>query len=87
MSLYLAECPHCPNKAKDKPKVKELFGWRTVAKWKKGLKEFPASPTYDERRGCMIVIPKPIVEVLKTPEKFVFKLTGNKVSVSAGVKK
>jgi hypothetical protein len=31
MEQYLAICPHCPNKAKDRPKVKELFGWRTMA--------------------------------------------------------
>jgi hypothetical protein len=31
MNQYLAECPKCPNKAKDKTKVKELFGWRTMA--------------------------------------------------------
>ena len=34
MSLYLAECPKCPNKAKDRRKVKELFGWRTMANGK-----------------------------------------------------
>ena len=31
MSVYLAECPHCPNKAKNNPQVKERFGWRTMA--------------------------------------------------------
>lgn len=30
MNQYLAECPKCPNKAKDRAKVKELFGWRTM---------------------------------------------------------
>ena len=57
-----------------------------MAKWKKGLKEFSVSPCYDERRGCMIVIPKPIVEMLKRPDKFTFKITGNKVDVVAGSK-
>ena len=56
----------------------------TMAKWKKGLKEFPVSPFYDERRGCMIVIPKPIVEALKSPGKFVFKIAGSKIVVVAG---
>lgn len=58
-----------------------------MAKWKKGLKEFPASPAYNERRGCMIVIPKPIVEMLNSPNKFIFKVRGDKVSIIAGVKK
>ena len=31
MNQYLAECPKCPNKAKDRARVKELFGWRTMA--------------------------------------------------------
>ena len=31
MNQYLAECPHCPNKAIDKLTVKKLFGWRTMA--------------------------------------------------------
>lgn len=31
MEQYIAECPKCPNKAKDRIKVKELFGWRTMA--------------------------------------------------------
>ena len=34
----------------------------------------------------MIVIPKPIVEALKSPGKFVFKIAGSKVSVLAGEK-
>ena len=54
-----------------------------MAKWKKGLKEFVVSPTYDERRGCHVVIPKPIIEMLNKPEKFVFKISGSKVSVIA----
>ena len=58
-----------------------------MAKWKKGQKEFPASPSYDDRRGCMIVIPKPIVELLNNPEKFIFKISGNKICVIAGLKK
>ena len=29
-SVYLAECPHCPNKAETRTQVKDLFGWRTV---------------------------------------------------------
>ena len=30
MNAYLAECPHCPNKATTRLQVKELFGWRTM---------------------------------------------------------
>lgn len=52
-----------------------------VLKWKKDQKEFPVSPTYDERRGCMMVMPKPIVELLGMPEKFVFKIVRNRVVV------
>jgi hypothetical protein len=34
MSIYLAECPHCPNKATTRFQVKELFGLRTMANGK-----------------------------------------------------
>ncbi len=32
----------------------------------------------------MIVVPKPIVEALKSPEKTVFKISGSKINVTAG---
>lgn len=34
MNQHLAKCPKCPNKAKDRLKVKELFGCRTMANGK-----------------------------------------------------
>jgi len=31
MSVFLADCPKCPNVAETRPQVKELFGWRIMA--------------------------------------------------------
>ena len=57
---------------------------RTWLSGKKVKKSSPVSPSYDDRRGCMIVVPKPIVEALKSPEKTVFKISGSKINVTAG---
>lgn len=56
-----------------------------MAKWKKDQKKFFVKLFYDDRRGCMIVIPKPIVEKFKNPEGIIFEIKKNgTISVVGG---
>lgn len=59
-----------------------------MPKWKKDQKEFFVKLFYDDRRGCMAIIPKPIIEQFESPEGITFEIkkSGN-VTVIAGVKK
>ena len=58
-----------------------------MPKWKKDATKFPVSVSYHAKRGAESIIPKPVIEFLKHPEKITFILRGTKVSVVAGVLK
>ena len=58
-----------------------------MVKWKQGQKDFSASPRYDERHGCTIVIPKLVVELLSSPKKFVIKINRQRVNLTGDNKK
>ncbi len=45
-----------------------------MPKWKKEQTKFSVGLFYNERRGHMATIPKPIVEQLGDPEKIVFAI-------------
>ncbi len=59
-----------------------------MAKWKKDQKQFSVGVFYDERRGSMVNIPKPILEELGEPNEIIFEIKKNKnITVIAGAKK
>lgn len=59
-----------------------------MAKWKKDQKQFSVGVFYDERRGSMVNIPKPILEELGEPNEIIFEIKKNKnIAVIAGVEK
>ena len=54
-----------------------------MARWREDQTKFPVRIQYDDRRGCQITIPRPIVEKLNNPEKVTFEIKKNgKVEVS-----
>ena len=48
--------------------------------------EFTVKLNHDESRGCIAIIPKPIVEQLGKPTGIKFVVDGNDISVTAGEK-
>lgn len=59
-----------------------------MAKWKKDQKQFSVSVFYDERRGSMVNIPKPILEELGEPNEIIFEINKNKkITLVSGDKK
>lgn len=57
-----------------------------MAKWKKDQKQFSVGVFYNERRGSMVNIPKPVLEELGTPNEIIFEIKKNKISIEAGSK-
>jgi hypothetical protein len=55
-----------------------------VGKWKKDATKFPVSVSYHPKRGAEAIIPKPIIETLRHPDKITYIVNGSKVSVIAG---
>lgn len=45
-----------------------------MAKWKKNQTKFSVTIFYDNRRGSMINIPKPVLEQLGEPSEIVFEI-------------
>ncbi len=55
-----------------------------MGRWKKDQKEFSVALFYDDRRGCMATIPKPILEELGVPNNIKFEIKKNgKITVDA----
>jgi hypothetical protein len=55
-----------------------------MGRWKKDQKEFSVSLFYDDRRGSMAVIPKPILEKLGIPSNIKFEIKKNgKITIDA----
>ena len=48
-----------------------------MSKWKKGQTEFMINLNYDTRRGCIAIIPKPILEALDKPVRIIFAIKKN----------
>jgi hypothetical protein len=53
----------------------------SMPKWKKDETEFSVSLGYQEVKGYWITVPKPIVQLLGTPKKVIFKLKGKRIEV------
>ena len=49
-----------------------------MPKWKKGETEFTVSLGYNEVKGYWVTVPKPIVELLGTPDKITFEIKPSK---------
>lgn len=45
-----------------------------MSKWKKGETNFPINLHYNKRRGCIAIIPKPILEELGNPAQLKFEI-------------
>ena len=52
-----------------------------MPKWQKDAKEFTVSVHYDEEKGSLMRVPKPILEKLGRPEEITFIIKGNTVEV------
>ena len=48
-----------------------------MARWSEEQTKFPVKIQYDDRRGCQITIPRPIVEKMNNPEIVVFEIKKN----------
>ena len=46
-----------------------------MTRWKKDETVFPVKLHYDDKRGCLAIIPKPILEEIGEPEKIVFEIS------------
>lgn len=53
-----------------------------MQRWKKDATEFKVGVYHDDRRGTMLVMPKPVVEILGTPNTVVFTIEGEKIVIS-----
>ena len=54
-----------------------------MGRWKKDETEYTVNLNHDQRRGCIAIIPKPIVEKLGKPDKIQFVIIGKKVMIDA----
>jgi len=58
-----------------------------MPKWKKDQTKFTVRVFYDERRGSMVNIPKPVLEELEKPHEIIFEIKKNKkITVTSGDK-
>lgn len=55
-----------------------------VGRWKKNATEFRVGLFYDERRGCMMTVPKPVLEEMGRPESVLFTVKRGRITVEAG---
>lgn len=56
-----------------------------VGKWKKDATEFRVGLFYDDRRGCMMTVPKPVLEKMGKPASIMFSIRNGRITVSAGI--
>ena len=45
-----------------------------MTRWKKDETAFSIKLHYDDKRGCIAIIPKPILKEIGEPERLVFKI-------------
>ena len=50
---------------------------KDMGRWSSEETKFPVKIQYNDRRGCQITIPRPIVEKLDSPEIIVFEIKKN----------
>ncbi len=55
-----------------------------MGRWKKDETEYTVNLNHDKRRGCIAIIPKPILEKLSQPDQIMFKLSKHGILVKAG---
>ena len=55
-----------------------------MTRWAKDQNEFAVSLNHDVRRGCIAIIPKPVLEHLDTPARLKFVIKGQDVVVVSG---
>lgn len=58
-----------------------------MTRWKKGEKEFGVNLNNDSSGSQICRIPKPIVEMLGSPDNVKFVIRGKKITVMAGERK
>lgn len=52
--------------------------------WKKDATEFRVGLFYDNRRGCMMTVPKPVLEEMGKPESIMFRIRKDEITAEAG---
>ena len=57
-----------------------------MGRWKKDETEYTVNLNHDERRGCIVIIPKPILDELEYPSQITFKLSKHGIIVEAGTR-
>ncbi|MCE2499133.1 MAG: hypothetical protein J4F28_09185 [Nitrosopumilaceae archaeon] len=58
-----------------------------MPRWAKDKNEFSVRLNHDERRGCIAIIPKPVVEMLGKPDSITFVVDARgRIRVAAGGK-
>ena len=55
-----------------------------MTRWAKDQSEFTVRLNHDTRRGCIAIIPKPILESMGVPARLKFVLEDGQVRVEAG---
>ncbi len=55
----------------------------SMTRWKSDETQFLVSVQYNEKRGSYVVVPKPILEKLNSPDNLRFSIKNNKVIVSS----
>ena len=53
-----------------------------MTRWKEDETQFSVKIQYNEKRGSYVVIPKPILEKLDSPDNLLFTLKNDKIVVS-----
>ena len=57
-----------------------------MTRWAKEQSEFTVKLNHDARRGCIAIIPKPVLENLGIPERLTFVMSNGQILVTAGEK-
>ena len=58
----------------------------SMTRWAKGQSEFTVSLNHDTKRGCIAIIPKPVLENLGVPDRLKFVMVDGQILVRAGEK-
>ena len=52
-----------------------------MSRWNPNATEFEVSVNYDNTRGDIVRLPKPISELLRKPDTITFMIKGNKIEI------
>ena len=58
-----------------------------MPKWKKDSKEFIVSVNYNQSRGYQSSIPKPIMDILGSPNALKFEVSGKTIKITSVITK